>query len=59
MAVVNTCNTGYTRDKCRASMIRNIRPLTSEHGIQLQVIHIAGKQNTIADLLSHWEGTPI
>ena len=58
IAVVSICNTGYTRDQHLARMVRNIWLLTAEHDICLQVAHIAGKQNTIADLLSRWEGTP-
>ena len=58
MAVVSICNTGYTRDQYLASMIRNIWLLTSEYDICLQVTHIAGKQNIIAEMLSRWEGTP-
>ena len=57
MAVVNICNSGYTRDQALASIIRNIWLLTSEYDICLKVVHIAGKKNTIADLLSRWEAT--
>ena len=58
MAGVNICNSGYTRDQYLASIIRNIWLLTSEYDICLKVVHIAGKQNIIADLLSRWKGTP-
>ena len=58
MAVVSICNTRYTKDHHLASMVRNIWLLTAEYDICLQVVHITGKKNIIADLLSRWEGTP-
>ena len=54
MAVVNICRSGYTRDRELAGYIRNIWLLTAKHDIQLIVVHIDGKKNVIADLLSRW-----
>ena len=51
MAVVRS---GYTRDAHLASYIRNIWLLTATYVIQLNVVHIAGKDNKVADLLSRW-----
>ena len=57
MAVVNIYNSGYTRDQYLDSIVHNIWLLMSEYDICLKVVHIAGKKNTIADLLSRWEAT--
>ena len=54
-AVVNIYNQGYTRDEVLAIIVRNIWLYTAEKDIQLQVLDIPGKQNTIADLLLRWE----
>ena len=55
-AVVNINNQGYIRDDVFAAIVRNIWLYAAEKDIQLQVLHIPGKQNTIADLLLRWEG---
>ena len=55
MAVVDICASGYTRDKFLATCTRNIWLFTAIHDIDLQVRHIAGYKNKIADLLSRWE----
>ena len=50
-AVVSIYNQGYTRDKVLATIARNIWLYTAEKDIQLQVIHLPGKDNVTADLL--------
>ena len=54
--VVTICNQGYTRDKVLATIARNIWLYTAEKDISLQVLHLPGKDNVIADLLSRWGG---
>ena len=58
MAVVNVCNSGYSKDVFLAMCIRNIWLLTSVYDIKLIVSHIPGYCNVTADLLSRWEHTP-
>ena len=57
MAVVTVCNTGYTKDKFLASCIRNIWMVTAIHDIKLELRHIAGYKNKVADLLSRWNNS--
>ena len=56
-AVVTVCNTGFTRDPWLATYIRNVWLICSTHDIHITVSHIYGRKNTMADLLSRWEGT--
>ena len=53
-AVVYVLNTGRTRDLTLAAIARNIQFKASRSDIELQVRHIAGKANVVADLLSRW-----
>ena len=55
-AVVTICNQGFTRDTVLATIARNIWLYTAEKDICLQVLHLPGKDNVIADLLSRWGG---
>ena len=55
-AVVTICNQGYTRDKVLATIARNIWLYMADKDISLQVLHLPGKDNVIADLLSRWGG---
>ena len=55
LAVVTVCNTGYTRCKHLAAIIRNIWLVTATWDIEIKVTHIPGKLNNIADLLSRWD----
>ena len=56
-AVVQVLNSGKTRDLTLAATARNIQLQVATWDINLQVNHIAGKDNHIADLLSRWSLT--
>ena len=53
-AVVSVLNSGRTQDLTLAAIARNILMDISENDIDLQVVHILGIHNKIADLLSRW-----
>ena len=53
-AVVSVLNSGKTQDLTLAAIARNIMMDISENDIDLQVIHILGIHNKIANLLSRW-----
>ena len=53
-AVVTVLNSGKTQDLTLAAIARNIMMDVAQHDIDLQVIHILGVDNKIADLLSRW-----
>ena len=53
-AVVSLLNSGKTQDLTLAAMARNINMFLVVEDIELQVIHILGSDNKIADLLSRW-----
>ena len=53
-AVVSVLNTGKARDEFLCKIARNIFMWLSACNIDLQVVHVAGRCNTIADLLSRW-----
>ena len=53
-AVVQVCSSGFTRDKLLAAFIRNIWWYTATLDIELCVVHVLGKDNATADLLSRW-----
>ena len=52
MAVVQVVQTSKTRDQFLAACVRNIWFLSPTWDIKLDINHIPGKHNTIADLLS-------
>ena len=56
-AVVTVCSSLYTRDSILATYVRNIWLLTSLYDIKNSVLHIPGKENCIADILSRWENS--
>ena len=56
MAVVEVLNTGKARDSVLAMCARNIWLISAMFHIHLNVTHIAGKKNSLADLLSRWTG---
>ena len=53
-AVVSVLNSGRSRDVVLAEYARNIFLWTSSCNIDLQVVHVPGKLNEVADLLSRW-----
>ena len=57
-AVVSVLTTGRTSDLTLSAIARNIMMETATYDIDLQVIHILGVENKIADLLSRWYITP-
>ena len=52
--VVSVLNSDKTQDLILAAIARNIMMEISEQDIDLQVIHILGVENKVADLLSRW-----
>ena len=56
-AVVTVFNSGKTQDMTLAAITRNIMMEAAKYDIDLQVIHILGVDNKIADLLSRWQIT--
>ena len=56
-AVVSVLNSGKTQDMTLAAIARNIMMEAAKYDIDLQVIHILGVDNKIADLLSRWQIT--
>ena len=51
-AVVQVVRTGKTRDNMLTRCLRNIWLITASHDTDLQIDHIQGRANKIADLLS-------
>ena len=56
-AVVSILNSGKTQDLTLVAMARIINMLLAVEDIELQVIHILGSDNKVADLLSRWSIT--
>ena len=57
LPVVEVLNSGRARDDTLATCARNIWLLSALYNITLNVIHIAGSDNNVADLLSRWKNT--
>ena len=53
-AVVSVLTTGKTRDQTLATYARNIFMWLIAFNIDIKVVHVAGKLNPVADLLSRW-----
>lgn len=53
-AVVSTLNSGKALDNFLLTVARNVWMLTAIYDIELQVVHIPGKINVKADILSRW-----
>ena len=58
LAVVEVLTFGKAKDATLATCARNIWLLTAIYNGNLVVLHIKGIDNTVADLLSHWNATP-
>ena len=56
-AVVSVLATGRARDSTMATYARNIFMWLSAFNIDVRVVHVAGKLNPVADLLSRWQST--
>ena len=57
MAVVEVLRSGKVRDSILAMCARNIWLLSAMFNVEVVVNHIPGSHNTVADLLSRWQGT--
>ena len=53
-AMVQVLQSGRTKDPYLAACARNVWLLAAKHDIQITYVHIAGKKNRAADLLSRW-----
>ena len=53
-AVVSVLNSGRSHDPVMAEYARNIFTWVSTFNIYLKVVHVPGKLNEVADLLSRW-----
>ena len=56
-AVVSVLNTGKTRDSTLSKYARYIFLWLSAFNISIMVVHVPGKLNPVADLLSRWNIT--
>ena len=56
-AVVKVLNSGHTRCPHLGAIARNIFMKAAKNDIALHIVHIPGKENNIADLLSRWDGS--
>ena len=54
-AVVSILNTGRGQDSLLLAIARNVWLLAANSDIDLTLVHIPGKNNIIADLLSRWQ----
>ena len=52
--VVSVLNSGRSRDSVMAEYARNIFMWVSTFNIDIKVVHVPGKLNEVADLLSRW-----
>ena len=58
MAVVEALRNGRARDNILALMARNIWLICAMYNIHIIVLHIPGRNNVLADLLSRWQFSP-
>ena len=57
-AVITVLRSGKTHDAFLAACAWNIWYTTAIHNIDVQFSHIREVENTVADLLSRWQGSP-
>ena len=56
-AVVKVLNAGKARDPYLGACARNVWYIAALADIDLQYVHVLGKNNVVADLLSRWQNT--
>ena len=56
-AVVQVLSTSRTRNPFLAACARNVWQLAAIGGIDLTYVHVLGRNNQVADLLSRWNHT--
>ena len=57
LPVVEVLNGGKAGDEILAACVRNVWLLSALYNIGVNVTHIAGSENNVADLLSTWKNT--
>ena len=57
-AVVSVLKHSRTKDAFLAACARNIWLLAAWYDLEMDYVHIQGKENVVADLLSRWKNTP-
>ena len=53
-AVVSILNLYKTKDDFLVAVLRNIWLITASFNINVESVHVLGKENCIADILSRW-----
>ena len=56
-AVVSVLNSGKCQDQWLAAIARNILFMAEMYDIDLRLVHVLGKDNSVADTLSRWRGS--
>ena len=56
-AVVTVLRSGRTKDPYLSACARNIWYCAPTHDIDVRYVHIQGKENRVANLLSRWQGS--
>ena len=56
-AVVSVLSSGRSRDPFLSACARNIWYCSAKHDIDVDYVHIRGRDNEVADLLSRWSGS--
>ena len=51
---MSVLNTGRTKDPTLAAIARNIQMELASFDVSITVIHVPGKNNEVADMLSRW-----
>ena len=57
MVVVDVLNTGRSRDSHFCAIACNILMTCANLDIEAKFVHIPGKKNVVADVLSRWRGS--
>ena len=55
-AVVHVLSAGRTRDPFLGACAQNVWFLIAQHDVEMSYVHVLGKNNQVADLLSRWSG---